>query len=64
MAPMPALLVTPVEAQKSLTASGVLTTRKPKPIEAIKAINPYLAILVKHHTDNDIQSTWLIIEAL
>ena len=37
MAPIPALLVTPVEAQKSLTASGVLTTRKPNPIEAIKA---------------------------
>ncbi len=64
MAPIPALLVTPVEAQKSLTASGVLTTRKPNPIEAIKAINPYLAILVKHHTDSDIQSTWLIMEAL
>ena len=32
--------------------------------EAIKAINPYLAILVKHHTDSDIQSTWLIMEAL
>ena len=49
--------------QKSTKKQGYYTVSDPV-LPANTLVTYGLGHLVKHHTDNDIQSTWLIIEAL
>ena len=55
----PALLVIPVEAQKSWITCGVCSTNQPKPIVPIKATKLHFEpICVKHQIDKVSDNTW------